>query len=254
MDKGLGYSAVNTARSSLSTFVIVDGVPVGQHYLVRRFMRATFNERPALPRNNVTWDVQIVLNFLRKCSPVRQIPIAMLTKKLLVLMLLLSGQRGQTVHLLDIRNMTLGAAAATFRLGDPVKATRPGQHIQELKFKAYAPDRRLCVLTVLKAYLSRTLDNRGKVTRLFITTQKPFVAASRDTLRRWTRDVLAAAGIDMNIFTPHSTRAAATSQAVGRVPLDTILKTAGWSQAGTFQKYYNKTVQKDFQSAILESK
>ena len=45
------------------------------------------------------------------------------------------------------------------------------------------------------------------------------------------------------MFKPHSTRSASTSKAVVKgVPLADIIKTAGWSNAETFSKYYNKTV------------
>ena len=142
---------------------------------------------------------------------------------------------------------------ASFRIGEPVKQTRPGRHIGELVFKGYAPDRRLCIITVLKRYLERTLMMRGNNYKLFLTSQKPIKNASRDTLRRWTREVLVEAGIDMEIFSPHSTRAASTSKAVHRVPMQTILQTAGWTRESTFQKYYNKeaVAQQDFQDAVL---
>jgi len=50
-------------------------------------------------------------------------------------------------------------------------------------------------------------------------------------------------GIVVNIFKPHSTRAAATSKAfLKSVPLEHILSVAGWSSSETFAKYYNKPV------------
>ena len=64
-DTGIGYSAVGTARSALSTFLWIDGKPAGEHSLVCRFMKGVFNIRPALPRYEVTWDVSVVLNILK---------------------------------------------------------------------------------------------------------------------------------------------------------------------------------------------
>ena len=55
--QSVGYSAVATARSALSTITKVDGVRVGEHPLVPRFMTGLFNQKPALPRytdTNVT--------------------------------------------------------------------------------------------------------------------------------------------------------------------------------------------------------
>ena len=55
------------------------------------------------------------------------------------------------------------------------------------------------------------------------------------------------AGVDVNIFSPHSTRAASTSKAnrSGTVRLGTILKTAGWTNARTFAKFYDKPIEEE---------
>ena len=68
---GLGYSALNTARSALSTMVSCSGVAVGKHPLIIRFLKGVFQLRPALPRNNVVWDTDTVLQYLKTLSPVR---------------------------------------------------------------------------------------------------------------------------------------------------------------------------------------
>ncbi len=243
-DKELGYSALNSARSALSAIIQIDGQPIGKNYYVCKFLSAAFNERPALPRNNVVWDPDLVLKLLKSWSPVAKISMERLTQKLLVLMLLISGQRGQSIHLLDIRNMDLSFSMAKFTIGDVVKQTRPGHHLSQIVFKGYAPDRRLCVVTVLKEYLARTLEVRGKIHSLFVTMTKPTKAASRDTIRRWTKKTLSEAGVNMKMFKPHSTRSAATSSAKAKLPLKTILDTVGWSSESTFTKYYDKKVVK----------
>ena len=58
---GVGYSVMNTARSSLSAFINIDGVPVGQHPVITTFMKGVSNIKPALPEYNFTWDVGIVV-------------------------------------------------------------------------------------------------------------------------------------------------------------------------------------------------
>ena len=75
----LGYSALNTARSALSAFVKVDGIPVGQHDLVSRFFKGVFKVRPALPKYNVIWDVSLVLQYLKPLSPVRKLSLLKLS-------------------------------------------------------------------------------------------------------------------------------------------------------------------------------
>ena len=250
---GLSYSALNMARSALSSIITLDGVPAGQHMLVVKFMKSAFQQRPALPRNTVIWDVDIVLRYLRSLSLVKQLPLKLLTQKLTMLLLLLSGQRQQTIYLLDVRNMSLSFSRASFRVGDLVKQSRPGHHVEELRFTGYAPDRRLCIITVLKAYLTRTLSIRGTTTKLLLTYGRPIHAATCATIRRWATAVLLEAGVDLSIFTPHSTRAASTSVAGARVPLSTIMGAAGWSRESTFREYYDKPIDKSgqFEQAVL---
>ena len=149
--------------------------------------------------------------------------------------------------------MALTPSKITFAIGDLIKTSRPGNHLQDLTFLAYAPDRRLCVHTVLTEYLQRTLLLRGKETRLFITLRPPHNAISRDTLSRWIKDTMEAAGIDLKMFKPHSVRAASTSHvSSGKLPLQTILKTAGWSRESTFAKYYKKPIQQNYGIHLLE--
>ena len=57
----------------------------------------------------------------------------------------------------------------------------------------------------------------------------------------WTpgTKLLIQAGMDIATFKPHSTRRAASTAAIGaNIPVDEILKRAGWSNATTFRDLY----------------
>jgi integrase len=251
-NKGLSYSAINTARSSLSTVVFIDDKPVGQHPFVVRFLKGTFNKRPAIPKTNVTWDPQTVLDYLKTLSPVKNLSFKKLTFKCVTLLWLLSGQRGQSITLIDVRNVDLDKNRVKIRFGDLLKTTRPGFQQREIKLKAYAPDRRLCIVTVLAEYINRRASVKPEnCFQLFISYQKPFCAVSKSSIARWVKTVMNEAGLDTNIFTPHSLRSASTSAAArNNVPLNTILATAGWSNENTFRKYYNKPLLKHEQGLL----
>ena len=46
-----GYSALNTARSTMSTFIVLPGnISVGTHPLDTRFMKGVFQSRPTFPK------------------------------------------------------------------------------------------------------------------------------------------------------------------------------------------------------------
>ena len=57
---------------------------------------------------------------------------------------------------------------------------------------------------------------------------KPFTPATKNTISTWIRKGLISAGVDLNIFTPHSTRAAAVSKLKkANISITTIVNTAG---------------------------
>ena len=60
VDSGLSYSALITARFTLSACVL----DFGTHPLVRRFMKGVIELRPTLPKYQSIWDQAIVLKFL----------------------------------------------------------------------------------------------------------------------------------------------------------------------------------------------
>lgn len=64
--EGLGYSAINTARSALSVVVHTDEEQtIGDHPLVSRFVNGVFQLRTPLPHYSKTWDVSVLLEFFR---------------------------------------------------------------------------------------------------------------------------------------------------------------------------------------------
>ena len=163
-----------------------------------------------------------------------------------MLLALLSSQRCQTLHLIDIRNVKITDSYVQIVFGDLLKTSKAGRHIAELNLPAFDADRHLCIVTVLKEYLLRTSSIRKTETRLFLSTIKPHKGVSRDTISRWIKHIMNDAGVDMTIFSPHSTRSASVSAAKQTVPVQTIMKTVGWSRDSTFRKFYNKPIVVDY--------
>lgn len=224
--------------------------------ILAKFMKGVFTRRPNLPRYNVTWDTGLVLRLLETWSPLSKLSLLRLSQKLVTLMLLLSGQRGQTMHLLKCCNIECNDEMLILRIDELLKTSGPSSHLGEIVLPAYRENKNLCVVHTYRVYLTRTMQIR-KSENLFISSQRPFTAVSRDTISRWVKIVLKEAGISPKLFGPHSTRAAATSQANFQgVPLATIIKTAGWSKDQTFRKHYNKPITRDpmFARAILENR
>ena len=251
----LSYSATNTVRSSLSSILKgPDGKPFGQHDFVKLYMKGVFNSQPPVPKYFDTWDPDTVLNLLKKWSPASKIDFKHLTLKVAFLILLVSGQRVQTLAFLDISNMKQSDSSFTFIIDKLLKQTRPGFKNPVIKLTAYAPDRRICVKRYLNEYLKRTETLRNNSTALLLTHQAPHKPASKDTIARWVRNVLHEAGIDTTKYSAHSVRAASVSAAKrGGAAVQEILNTAGWASSSVFAKYYDKYIDKSvpFHVAVL---
>lgn len=260
-EKGLGYSCLNTARSSLSSFIVLDGnVSVGNHPLVQRFLKGVFQSRPAFPRYTSTWDTSIVLTHLKTLHPPKDISLQNLSYKLVMLCALVTGQRCQTLHLMNLGQMHKNPDTSyNFCIDQLVKQSAPGREQPVLFIPRFMADSRLCVATILDEYLDRTSSLRGEEQQLFISYVKPHHGVSKDTIARWIRTVMQKAGIDTTLFKPHSTRAASTSKAHScNVSLSAVMKAASWRSDCVFNTFYNKPVQPQqlsasFSQAILSA-
>ena len=246
-DDGLGYSAINTARSALSNIVTIDNVDnqnitIGHHPLICRFIKGVFESRPALPKYTHTWNVETVLKYLKTLESTSEISLKDLTLKLVMLIALLSGQRCQSIHSIKTNNIILEKDKVTIPITDVIKQSKPQRKQPVLVFPVYKPDTNLCVVSTIRTYLHRTKDlrNDNNNMELFLTTVKPYSPASKATIARWIRTVLDRAGIDIQTFHPHSVRSASAS-AVARkkVPIGIILKNVGWKSSSIFGKFYN---------------
>ena len=225
-DDGLGYSAINTAKSMLSTmFQIIHSRDIGNEILVKRFMKGVFHLKLSLPKTAFTWDVKVLLKFLNTMEN-HKVNLRMLSVILAVLIALTTGQRCQTLKALNIRNIELNCEYMKIRIGELLKQSRPQKHLSEIYIEKFKANPNICVLNVLNVYLKKTEQLRSR-SDLFIITQKPYSAATKATIAAWIKLGLKLAGIDLSLFAPHSTRSASTSAEVSKMPIDTIIKTAG---------------------------
>lgn len=232
-----------------------DGFAIGAHPVVIRFMKGVFNLRPSVPRYVTTWDVSKVLHYLKTLSPMKYLPLKLLTFKLVMLICLVLAGRTQTVHLLSIDGMRKEHNCCILQYRDFLKQSRTGNSFSFVTLKKYTVDRRLCCVTVLYEYLNRTKRLRGNITDLFISFIKPHKSVSRSTISRWLKTVMIKSGIDVSKYTVHSIRAASSSKAkTCAVPIENIMSAVGWTSEKTFAKFYDKEIESEtnsFQSAVL---
>lgn len=241
---GASHGTLNTTRSALSLLI---GPRIGADDRIKRFMKGVFRSKPPLPKYNVTWDPSAVLDYLATLYPNEEISLEMLTKKLVTLLALTTGHRVQTLSMIKLKNIKFENDGVLIYIPDMIKTSRRGTLQPTLHLKRFHQKIEICAVRTLESYMNVTRSMRNNVDNLILTFKKPYHRASTQSISRWIKLSLQAAGIDVTIFSAHSTRHASTSAAArSGVNIDAIRNAAGWSQnSNTFAKHYNRPLSQD---------
>ena len=210
-NQGCSYDQIKTARSALSSIIRpTNNITFGRLPIVKRFMKGIYEKRPSFPKNYFVWDVSILLNYFRSSPNVEQMSLKHLSQKLVLLMSIVSGgQRVQTLHSIVIENINVLPNKIIIPITSKLKQSKPSKHMAPLVFEKYNEDLKICVVHHLLCYLERT-EPLHQSSNLFISYLKPYKAVPRDTISRWCKTLLQAAGINTKMFIAHSSRSAAS--------------------------------------------
>ena len=149
--------------------------------------------------------------------------------------------------------MDISADRIISYIGEGLKTTRTGFHQSPLVFEAFPVCKAVCPVFNIQQYLARSITLRGPRVKLFINYTFPYHPVCISTISRWVKYALELAGIDIYVFSSHSTRAASTTKAKSSgLSLVEINKAAGWSNSRTFARFYDKIiVDSNFSNTIL---
>lgn len=258
--RGLEYTTLNTYRSAISAYhPEIDNHPVGQHPRIIQLLRGAFNRKPPSPKYLNTWDVNVVLNWIKVLGNNRDLSLKQLTQKLAMLLALVSAARGSELAKLDPTMMDDTGDRVICRLTKLTKTSNLRNPLKEIVLHEYLEDEHLDVVRCLRDYLARTSalrTNPDQKQTLFLGYTKPHKPVITCSIARWLRDIMTLAGVDTKVYKAHSTRSAATSKALAHgLSTQQIMKCANWARASTFQKFYNKpivqTAQVVFQRKVM---
>lgn len=255
-DKGAKYGTLNSYKSALSLLL---GTTLLDDDRIKRFMKGVFRLRPAKPKYNMTWDPNIVLNYLAEKWPNVDLDLETLSKKTLTLLALVTANRVQTLSLIKLSNISVQSSTEiTIKIPDFIKTSKPNSYQPYLRLPFYNSRPEICPARCIQEYISKTQTLRKNIDFLFISYRRPHLKVTSQTLSHWIKNTLQCSGVNTDIFTAHSTRHAATSTAnKSGVNIDTIRKTAGWSDSSSvFAKFYNKEIVSEvnqFAESILDT-
>ena len=125
--EGYQSSSLNVFRSAVSSVhEKVDGVEIGKHPTITRLLKGAFHERPPLPRYVSTWDVNIVLQYLKGLGPSSDLSLKQLTYKLVMLLALTRPSRSADLSSLSLARRRFSPEGVTFLPATLAKQSRQG--------------------------------------------------------------------------------------------------------------------------------
>ena len=120
------YGVLAVVRSALSAVLPKrDGKTFGQDELVSQMMKGIYRLRPSLPKYTVTYDPDKVLSYMKQIPTNDNLTLEILTKKLVTLLCLLSGQRSQSIQNLFTNYANFEENRCEFYIPVVLKTSRP---------------------------------------------------------------------------------------------------------------------------------
>ena len=248
-DLKLTYYPMRAAKEFLSAVskFLRDPLTQSDRECIAKYVKSIFNRNPPIPKRPrlVTWNVDVALDFLQQWDDNQKLQLNDLAGKISLLILLSTMCRISDVAQLDMATSTATDSGLEFRLQNPTKCFTEnnmafgGTNLQTLVLRKFE-ESKLCPVSAINTYIARTSCFRGKTSKLFVIVHDRPRGATIQTISRWTKKILCRAGLDK--FTIHSGRAASASCALLLgMPIDSILRHAGWRSKSTFVRRYLKT-------------
>ncbi len=266
LNKGLEYNTLCVHRSAISKYHLgLDGQKVGEHPQISKFMKGAFNVNPPKKVLLPCWDLQLVLEVLKKppFAPLSSLSVKMLTLKTVFLLAITSARRCSELQALGRQSpfLRFEKYGVRFRtvfgfLSKTTSVSHSGEEIFLPAFCKYVKE--LCVVRYVKKYLAVTSslisDSEDHLLVGFGASAKGRPVSPR-TISGWLVRVIKMAYEVKQLPPPrakaHSTRAQASSWALFRgASVSDIMKAADWQSSSTFVKHYNLRVWKKQQAVV----
>ena len=168
----------------------IDGCKVGSHPEISKMMKGIFNTIPPLPKLAPKWDLDIILEALKKppFEPLESLSLELLTLKACFLFALCTAKRGDDISKFSIaQNYFISNPEQMIFL--PTALLKQGKG-KQTKLQAFEKDKKICPVTTLRHYLKVTEELRGECTSLFITHGFPYHSPKPLTINRWIVEVI----------------------------------------------------------------
>ena len=109
-----------------------------------KYFKGVYNLRRPTQKITFVWDVKTLFDYLNHKGENDQLSDKSLTQKLLILLLLLGGQRMNTVYFFTVDRMKVSDIGVTFSPDHVLKHSKPGTKLDSFHYRAYHNKNVMC--------------------------------------------------------------------------------------------------------------
>ena len=155
VDEKASYQTINLHKSAISKFHEgFQGHTIGTHPLVKQALKAAFRINPPLPKYQHTFDISLLLDYIKNLPPNERLSFKMLTYKTLILTIYASLSRVSSLARLG-PSLTENRDHVIVHLCHLEKQSRPGHVRGFLSIPRFPEDPQLCPAEALQEYSAK---------------------------------------------------------------------------------------------------
>jgi len=140
-------------RSAIS---LISHNEIGNHPMVRRFCKGVAALKPPRPRYDYVWDPAPVITKLASVYPYERVSLKAITKKLVLLLVLGTGHRAQTLCSLRLSQISLDERSI-IRVPNRIKTSAPGRPQLFFCFSRFENHENLCLVSLRSTILRQKI-------------------------------------------------------------------------------------------------
>jgi hypothetical protein len=254
---------MRAALTSVFQVCYPDMPKIANHEYFQSFFKAKRSMTVPIPKPDKleTWDLDIVMHHLQHhYTNNDELPTYELQKKAIVLTCIATIWRPRSdVGRIQERDITFAKDDADQVTGVTLVVRQPKEAQSKYSRYGVMKDSPLCPVKTLFDYIQRTKELRAELPEdhtIWLASLKQenlITAALPATVAGYVREVMAEAGLNTHLHTPHTLRSATSTKAIqkGSTVLDVKLH-ANWSlNSQTFERYYLKPTHQESRGARL---
>ena len=242
-------------RSAIcTTLKMVTGEDVSQSPWVHAVMQAAANLKPARPRYDSHWDLELLLEYWESQPPNTALPLSDLLDKCLSLLMAAGIMRSSDLHRIAPETIQFTRSSVSFRLLNPKNAKGLSQPVV---INSVDSRPSVCPVRCFKAYMAALAPLRSSTEqkkKVWLGSRRPHIPILPKTIASRVLRTLDAAGVDTKLFKAHSVRLTAVSRAVEQgAALQEVMQHGRWRSEKVFLAFYERSVRTGAVSSAIMS-